>query len=85
MSHEWDCRCPRCKADALLDTLDDEEPIRSKRQRIRSGSGGAQENSGRYKRLYEAGKTTARQYQTHRKRIKQAKVPKRLRRLLDAD
>ena len=24
MSHEWDCRCPRCKADALLDTLDDD-------------------------------------------------------------
>ena len=24
MSHEWNCRCPRCERDALLDTLDDD-------------------------------------------------------------
>lgn len=25
MSHEWDCRCPRCEADARLDTLEEDE------------------------------------------------------------
>lgn len=24
MSHEWDCRCPRCEDDARLDTLEED-------------------------------------------------------------
>lgn len=31
MSHEWDCRCPRCEADEAKYTREDEEPERYER------------------------------------------------------
>ena len=33
MSHEWDCRCSRCEADVLRDTLDDDTAERDDAER----------------------------------------------------
>lgn len=56
------------------------EPIRPPRH----PAGNNWTNSGKLKRQLGAGDTAAkRKYQTHPKRAKMAKVPKRLRRLLD--